>query len=146
VHRLTLSRPAGSGQNPHIFGPLDFIYMPSRDTAADASHFTEQLGGELVFAIDAMDTRVAMVRLGEEPPAILLADHLEGERPVLVFRVPDLGAAVKEIEARGGSAGPRFDIPFGPICSLELPGGHRLALYERTRPEMAERLAGRRDF
>ena len=128
------------------FGPLDFIYMPSRDTAADVEHFTKALGGELVFAIDAMDTRVAMVRLGEEPPALLLADHLHDERPVLVFRVPDLDAAVKEIEARGGSAGPRFDIPHGPICSLDLPGGQRLAVYERTRPEVEERFAGRRDF
>jgi predicted enzyme related to lactoylglutathione lyase len=129
-----------------LFGPLDFIYMPSRDTAADVEHFTTALGGELVFAIDAMDTRVAMVRLGEEPPALLLADHLEGERPVLVFRVPDLDATVKEIEARGGSAGPRFGIPHGPICSLELPGGQRLAVYERTRPEADEHFAGRRDF
>ncbi len=120
--------------------------MPSRDTAADVKHFTEELGAELVFAIDAMDTRVAMVQLGEEPPAILLADHLEGERPVLVFRVADLDATLKEIEARGGSAGPRFEIPFGPVCSLDLPGGQRLAVYERTRPEMAERFAGRRDF
>jgi hypothetical protein len=129
-----------------LFGPLDFIYMPSRDTAADVEHFTNALGGELVFAIDAMDTRVAMVRLGEEPPALLLADHLEGERPVLVFRVSDLDATVKEIEARGGSAGPRFGIPHGPICSLELPGGQRLAVYERTRPEADEHFAGRRDF
>ena len=129
-----------------MFGPLDFIYMPSRDTAADVKHYTEELGAELVFAIDAMDTRVAMVRLGEEPPAILLADHLEGERPVLVFRVDDLDATVTEIEGRGGSAGPCFEIPYGPIRSLELPGGQRLAIYERTRPEVAERFAGRRDF
>ena len=31
-----------------------------------------------------------MVRLGPEPPALLLAGHLEGEAPVLVYRVPDL--------------------------------------------------------
>jgi hypothetical protein len=129
-----------------MFGPLDFVYMPSRDAAADVEHFTQRLGGELVFAIDAMGTRVAMVRLGEGPPSILLAEHLEGERPVLVFRVPDLDAAVEQVEARGGSAGPPFDIPHGPIRHLELPGGQRIALYERTRPEADERLGARRDF
>ena len=128
------------------FGPLDFIYMPSRDTAADVKHFTEALGGELVFAIERFGTRVAMVRLGEEPPALLLAEHLEGERPVLVFRVEDLDAAIKEVEERGGTPGPRMGIPHGPIQLLELPGAQRVALYERTRPEMDERLAGRRDF
>jgi predicted enzyme related to lactoylglutathione lyase len=129
-----------------MLGPLDFIYMPTRDAAADVRHFTEALGGELAFAIDAMDTRVAMVRLGHEPPALLLAEHLHDERPVLVFRVDDLDACATEIEARGGSAGPRFDIPYGPVRSLDLPGGQRLAIYERTRPEAEERLAGRRDF
>jgi hypothetical protein len=127
-------------------GPLDFVYMPSHDTAADVKHFTETLGGELVFAIERFGARVAMVRLSEEPPAILLADHLHGERPVLVFRVEDLDAAVKEVEQRGGTAGLRTGIPYGPIQLLELPGPQRIALYERTRPEMDERLAGRRDF
>jgi hypothetical protein len=128
------------------FGPLDFIYMPSRDAAADVKHFTEALGGELVFAIERFGTRVAMVRLGEEPPALLLAEHLEGDRPVLVFRVDDLDAAIKEVEERGATAGLRTGIPHGPIQLLELPGVQRVALYERTRPEMEERLAGRRDF
>ena len=128
------------------FGPLDFIYMPSRDAAGDVKHFTEALGGDLVFAIERFGTRVAMVRLGEEPPALLLAEHLEGDRPVLVFRVDDLDAAIREVQERGGTPGMRTGIPHGPIQLLELPGAQRLALYERTRPEMAERLAGRRDF
>jgi hypothetical protein len=46
------------------FGQLDFIYMPSRDTAADVKHFTEALGGELVFAIERFGTRVAMGAAG----------------------------------------------------------------------------------
>jgi hypothetical protein len=128
------------------FGPLDFIYMPSRDTAADVQHFTAVLGGELVFAIERFGARVAMVRFGQESPAIVVADHLHGEAPVLVFRVEDLDAAVKEVERRGATAGARTGFPYGPIQLLELPGPQRMALYERTRPEMDERLAGRRDF
>jgi hypothetical protein len=128
------------------FASLDFVYMPSGDVAADVEHFTEVLGGDLVFAIEAFDTRVAMVRMTESPPALLLAGHLHGDRPVLVFRVDDLDAAVAAVEARGYEAGERFGIPHGPGCMLEAPGGQRLALYELTRPEADERLAGRRDF
>jgi hypothetical protein len=64
------------------FERLDFLYMPSRDVAAESDHFVEVLGGELVFRIEAFD----------------------------------------------------------------VPGGHRLAIYELTRPEVPERFAGRRDF
>jgi hypothetical protein len=63
---------------------LDFIYTPSDDVAADMRYFTDVLGGQLVFAIDAMGIKVAMVELGEGSPKVLLAGHLEGERPILV--------------------------------------------------------------
>lgn len=124
------------------FEALDFLYMPSRDPAAELAHFEAALGAEVVFAIEAFNTRVAMLRLGDGP-ALLLAGHLEGERPVLVFRVADLEAAIREL---GGSVGARFEIPFGPGCEVTAPGGHRLAVYQRTRPAMSQRLAGRRDF
>jgi hypothetical protein len=131
---------------PAPFDQLDFIYMPSPDVAADVRHFTSVLGARLVFAIEAFDTRVAMVQLSESPPDVLLAGHLEGERPILVYRVPDLDRAIKELDSRGWSPGHRFGIPHGPGCSFETPGGHRLAIYELTRPEAGTRLAGRCDF
>jgi hypothetical protein len=128
------------------FDRLDFLYTPSTDVAADMEHFATSLGAEIGFAIEAFGARVAMVRLSEGPPHILLADHLEGDRPIMVYRVPDLDRAVGELEARGFEPGPQFGIPDGPICSFEMPGGHRVAIYERTRPQAAERFAGRRDF
>ena len=133
-------------EQPTPFEALDFIYMPSRDTAADLRRFSELLGGRTVFAIEAFDARVGMVELSDGPPAILLADHLHGEQPVLVFRVADLDRAVGELEQRGARPGPRFGIPHGPICSLELEGGQRIAVYERTRPEADDHLRGRLDF
>jgi hypothetical protein len=120
--------------------------MPSADVAADVRHFTEVLGGRLVFAIEAFGTRVAMVALTEHPPAVMLAGHLEGERPILVFRVAHLERAVAAVEARGFEVGERFGIPHGPGCMLDAPGGQRLAVYELTRPAVAERLVGRCDF
>jgi hypothetical protein len=125
---------------------LDFVYMPSRDPAAELGHFEKVLGAEVAFAIEAYGTRVAMLRLAANPPALLLAGHLEGERPVLVYRVESLGEAVAQLEEAGGGAGPELGIPHGPIREIELPGGHRLALYELTRPGAAAHLEGRRDF
>lgn len=129
-----------------MFERLDFVYLPSRDVAADVRHFTERLGGELVFAIEAFGTRVAMVRIAPDPPAVLLAGHLEGDQPVLVYRVDDLDGALTELANRGVEIAARFDIPHGPGAELSNPGPQRLALYELTRPEADARLAGRRDF
>jgi hypothetical protein len=77
---------------------------------------------------------------------VLLAEHLEGDAPVLVYRVADLEGALAELEARGVSVAARFGIPHGPGAELAIPGPQRVALYQLTRPEIPERLSGRRDF
>jgi hypothetical protein len=128
------------------FEELDFLYMPSRDVAADIPHFVEGLGGALVFAIERFGTRVAMVRLTEEGPAVLLAEHLAGDAPVLVYRVADLEQTLSEFAERGVDVRARFGIPHGPGAELATPGPQRIALYQLTRPETPERMAGRRDF
>lgn len=128
------------------FDRLDFLYTPSSDVAGDLAYFTEVLGARVVFAIDSMGTRVAAVQLTEGPPLVLLTDHLEGERPILLFRVPDLDASLAALEARGWAREHSFEIPHGPCCSFRSPGGHRIALYQLIRPEVAEHFEGRRDF
>ena len=87
-----------------------------------------------------------MVRLGDRPPDLLLAGHLEGERPILVYRVDSLDRTTGELRERGFDPGPSFGIPHGPCRAFRTPGGHRIALYELTRPEVPESLEGRRDF
>lgn len=128
------------------FQSLDFVYMPSSDVAADMEYFTSVLGGRLVFAVEGMGTRVAMVELTEGPPRVLLAGHLHGDQPVLVYRVDDLATASRELEGRGWKREPAFEIPHGPVCSFRTPGGHRMAIYQLLRPEVGEHFAGRRDF
>jgi hypothetical protein len=130
----------------HPFGQLDFLYCPSGDVEADAGYFTEVLGGRLVFAIQSDGTRVAAVELTPGPPLVLFADHVEGERPILVYRVDDLEASLAALGARGWARAGTFEIPHGPCCSFRSPGGHRVALYQLTRPEVAAHFEGRRDF
>jgi catechol 2,3-dioxygenase-like lactoylglutathione lyase family enzyme len=129
-----------------LFEQLDFVYLPSRDAAKDIEYFTDVLGARPVFAVEGMGTRVAMVDLTVGPPSLLLAEHLEGDRPVLVYRVADLPAAMEALESRGWKRGAQLEIPHGPICTFVAPGGHRLAIYQRTRPEAGDHFAGRRDF
>jgi catechol 2,3-dioxygenase-like lactoylglutathione lyase family enzyme len=135
----------GTERTIPLIEQLDFLYLPSADAARDLAFYRDVLGGEIVFAIEAFGTRVARVRLGAGP-ALLLAEHLDGEQPVLVHRVEDLEAARATLRERGLDAGEPFGIPHGPCIELQAPGGQRLALYELTRPEAEERLAGRYDF
>jgi hypothetical protein len=128
------------------FEQLDFLYIPSRDAARDLRYFEEVLEGNVVFAVDGMGAKVAAVELTPTPPLVLLADHLEGDAPILVYRVADLPAELMALEGRGWTREATFEIPHGPCCSFRAPGGQRLALYQLTRPEVAAHFAGRRDF
>jgi catechol 2,3-dioxygenase-like lactoylglutathione lyase family enzyme len=125
---------------------LDFLYMPSTDVAADLAFYEDRLGARVVFAIEAIGTRVAEVQLSAGGPRLILAGHLHGEAPVLLHRVKDLEAALKALEDAEVDVEARFEIPQGPVCTLRTPGGQRLGLYELTRPEVDRGFRGRRDF
>ena len=53
----------------------------------------------------------------------------------------DLEAAIADLPIAA-----RLEIPHGPVAEIAAPGPQRLAVYQLTRPEAAERLNGRRDF
>ena len=126
-------------------GRLDYLYTPSTDVPADLRHLVDALGGEAVFAIEDGGVRVAMVRLGDGP-AILLTDHLEGDRPIHLYAVDDLRAAGAELEGRGARRERAVELPPGPAVTYRTPGGLRFALYQPTRPFVIESFRGRRDF
>ena len=129
-----------------LFQQLDYLYTPSTDVAADVQYFTGVLGARIAFAIDGMGARVAMVELTSGPPHVLLADHLDGERPILVYRVDDLRKATAALKKSGVEKQHSLEIPMGPCSSFVTPGGHRVALYELARPGVLEHFMGRKDF
>jgi hypothetical protein len=129
-----------------LFQQLDYLYTPSTDVAADARYFVDVLGARLGFAIEGMGARVAMVELTSAPPHVLLADHLEGDRSILVYRVDDLREATAELKKRGMKKQQSLEIPMGPCSSFVTPNGHRIALYELVRPGVLEHFMGRQDF
>jgi hypothetical protein len=90
-----------------VFDELEFIYSPSSDVSAEVTYYAEALGAEVVYAIEAFETRVAMLRLTDTGPKMLLAQHLHGEWPVLIYRVADLDATEADLASRRVEFGPR---------------------------------------
>src|SRR3954468_4303882 len=122
---------------------LDFLYVPSADVAADSAYWINVFGARVIFAVEGMGARVSMLELGSSGPRILLTDHLEDQRTVLIYRVKDLEQTQKDLRARGWKRGRSLEIPHGPCVSFATPGGQRVAFYELARPEVAKHFVGR---
>jgi hypothetical protein len=129
-----------------ILADLDFLYTPSRDVAGDMADLVDGFGARVIFAIEDSGTRVAMLEMTDHPPRILLTDHVDGDRSILVYRVDDHAAATAELRARGWIADRSLEIPQGPVTSYRSAGGHRIAIYQSTRPGVLAHFEGRRDF
>jgi hypothetical protein len=140
------SRSSKKPAEAETFEQLDYLYTPSRDVAADMRFFIDVLGGHLGFAVEGMGARVAMVVLASGPPHLLLADHLDGDRPILVYRVASLHKATAELKRRGLKRQHAVELPMGAASSFVTTGGHRLALYELSRPNVLAHFMGRQDF
>jgi hypothetical protein len=128
-----------------MFLSLDFLYVPSKPPGPVVAYYTGVLGGTLQFRVKAMGTEVAAVKLSEEGPLVLLAEHLEGVQPILIYRVGKLRDAMRELERRNWKRGEVFDIPHGPCCTFTAEGGQRLAIYELARPDANTYFLGRFD-
>jgi hypothetical protein len=126
-----------------VFESLDFVYTPCEDVVGTSDRYVEELGASLRWRVRAMGTVVACLELAKDGPLILLADHLEGDVPILVYRVADYGAAVAALRAAGVAGLRELGIPHGPLAEFWAPGGRRLAVYEVTRPGAAASFEGR---
>ena len=128
-----------------MFLSLDYVYVPTADVAAAAERYVEAFGARLVWCVRGMGTTVACVRVTDDGPAILLSGHLEGENPVLVYRVESYRGAVDALRVAGIDPITELEIPHGPCASFRVPGGQRYAVYELVRPEAATYFDGRFD-
>lgn len=92
-----------------------------------------------------MSTVVAALRLSDEGPQVLLAGHLTGETPILVYRVADYAATLASLRTAGPSDIHELEIPHGPCASFRAPGGQRFAVYQLLRPGIDAHFLGRFD-
>jgi len=129
-----------------VFLSLDFLYVPTPDVAGAIEYYVTVLGAELVWKIRDGETVVANVRVSEAGPALLLASHLEGHVPILIYRVADLQEVMTALRSRGWQPdGEPFEIPHGPCVIFRDLSGQRFALYEAVRPEANQHFNGRID-
>jgi catechol 2,3-dioxygenase-like lactoylglutathione lyase family enzyme len=141
----SLQRPLRRTMTPP-FESLDYLYLSAPDLDAAVAFYAQTLGGELLWRIHEGATRVAAVRLAATDLVVVLASHLAAGHDVFVYRVADLAAAQRELDARGWSADVEsVEMRQGPCRIVRDPSGHRIGIYERTRPWFDARLAGRID-
>ncbi len=127
-----------------VFLSLDYVYVPTPDVDAAAAAYVGVLGASLEWKVRGMGTVVACVRVADSGPDILLSGHLEGEVPILVYRVAEYAATVAAMRANGLEPH-ELEIPHGPCASFDAPGGQRYAVYELVRPDAVDYFTGRFD-
>ena len=127
------------------FLSLDFVYVPTADVDSTARHYVEVFQAELRWKVRGMGTVVACLVVPGSGPAILLSGHLDGDVPVLVYRVADYRSTVDGLRAAGVEEIHELEIPHGPCAALRAAGGQRYAVYELVRPEAAGHFDGRMD-
>jgi hypothetical protein len=128
-----------------VFLSLDYVYVPTGDVAAAARRYVEVFDAELLWQVRGMGTMVACLRVSEGGPAVLLSGHLDGENPVLVYRVASYQRAIEALRAGGVDPVHELEIPHGPCASFRAPGGQRFAVYELVRPGAVTHFDGRFD-
>ena len=127
-----------------MFRSLDYLYTPSADVDSEAAYLVDVVGATLEWKVRAMGTTVACLRVSDDGPLVLLAEHLSGTAPVALYRVDDYTAAVAELKAAGVRLR-EVELPPGPCAVFATPEGLRIGVYELTRPGVAEHFKGRVD-
>ena len=119
-------------------GKLRFLYLGSRNFAADLKYYRDSVGAELLWNFKAFGARVAALRVGEGP-LILIADHRPAPSYLPIYEVKSLEDTVGELKKRKCSpeSGP-FEIPNGPCYIFKDPSGNQFALFQDLRPNTME--------
>jgi hypothetical protein len=124
---------------------LDFIYVPTANVDTTLEQYRAAFGAELLWKVRGMGTVVASLRLSGQGPQILLSGHLEGETPILIYRVLDYAEAVGRLRDGGITEIAELEIPHGPCASFRAAGGQRYAVYQLVRPGVDQHFLGRVD-
>jgi predicted enzyme related to lactoylglutathione lyase len=129
-----------------MFRSLDFLYIPAPDIESSVQYYTEVLGGKLLWKIHAFGVWVACIALSDvEKPYVLLADHIQKNDVMLIYRVDKLDSAIDQLKSKGWKEENRIEIPPGPCCTFRDPAGNALVIYENIRPDVLNEFRGRID-
>ena len=123
---------------PGVFNRIAYIYVGTSDYEGDCDFYLNALGARKVWEFREFGARVAAFDLCGEP-YLLIADHVEAPSKRLIYEVDDIGAARRQLEARGWkSDGGGFEIPDGPCINFKDKSGNEYAILQMTRPRILE--------
>jgi len=129
-----------------MFKSLDFLYVPAPDIESSVKYYTQVLGGELLWKINAYGVWVACISLSKlEKPYVLLADHIHTNDVMLIYQVEDLKNTTIELKSRGWKEENRVEIPPGPCSTFRDPAGNALVIYQNVRPGIMDEFRGKID-
>jgi catechol 2,3-dioxygenase-like lactoylglutathione lyase family enzyme len=128
-----------------MFESLDFVYIPAPDIESSVDYYKNILGGELLWKIHAYGVWVACIVLSDEEPYILLANHIEKNDIVLIYRVSNLEKTAFQLRSKGWKEEKRLEIPPGPCCTFRDPADNHIAIYEKLRPDVMKEFKGQID-
>ena len=129
-----------------VFESLDFLYVPAPNIQESIRYYTNVLDGELLWKIHAYGVWVACIKLSnKQEPYILLADHIEKQDMILIYRVNSIGKTYSDLKSRGWIQEKKLEIPNGPCYTFRDPSGNHIAIYENKRPNVMEEFKGRID-
>ena len=129
-----------------MFKSLDFLYVPAPDIESSVQYYTQVLGGELLWKINAYGVWVACIALSKvDKPYVLLADHIHKNDMMLIYQVENLNIAIEQLKSKGWKEESKIEIPPGPCCTFRDPAGNALVIYENVRPYIMNEFRGNID-
>jgi hypothetical protein len=128
-----------------MFESLDFLYIPAPGIEESVRYYTKVLGGELLWKIHAYGVWVACIKLSEDEPSILLANHIDRKDLMLIYRVENLEKTSSELGSCGWKKEKGLEIPTGPCYTFRDPADNLIVIYENRRPNVMEEFKGRID-
>jgi hypothetical protein len=130
---------------PMMFESLDFLYVPAPNIQESIRYYTQVLDGELLWKIHKYGVWVACIKLSDNEPYVLLADHIDSKDLMLIYRVNNLDKVASRLRVRGWREEKSLEIPSGPCLTFRDPAGNPIVIYENLRPNVLREFKGRID-
>ena len=116
-------------------GPPAYLYLGVDDVQVAIEFYERALGAEFLWHFRRFGTEVAAVRVTDDGPQVLLAEHRPTPSCIPIWTVTDLDALVAHFAERGfADQGVSDGTPDGPVHVLRDPDGNELAFLQQDRP------------
>jgi catechol 2,3-dioxygenase-like lactoylglutathione lyase family enzyme len=120
-------------------GPPAYLYVGVADVRVAVDFYERALGAEFLWHFRRFGTEVAAVRVSDDGPQVLLAEHRPTPSCLPIWVVPDLDALAAHLATAGFVERAVTDgTPDGPVLVLRDPDGNELGFLQQDRPNALE--------